>query len=309
MNLGITSFLGAGAWSPDGLAVAAEERGFTSLFLPEHTHLPVRADTPPALVGGVAIEDYRQSLDPLVALATASAVTTRLRLGTGVLLVAQHDPIVLAKQVATLDQLSGGRLILGIGFGWNRAEAEDHGVVFADRRAVAREKVGCLRALWTEDPAEYHGEHVQLAPCWAAPKPRQARLPVLIGGGAGPRLLEAVADYADGWLPIGGSGLGEAVPRLAQLAAGRGRDPSTVAVVPFGTLPSAAKLEHFASLGIGAVVLRLPTGPVDEMRRRLDELATFVPLAAALPGPVGGDAGAGVPGAGPATGAPGGVGD
>jgi probable F420-dependent oxidoreductase len=304
MELGLTSFLGAGAWSPPALAVAAEERGFTSLFLPEHTHLPVRDDHPPALVGGVAADDYRQSLDPLVSLAAAAAVTTRLRLGTGVLLVAQHDPIVLAKQVATLDQLSGGRVVLGIGFGWNRAEAQDHGVTFTERRAVAQEKVACLRALWTDDPAEYHGQHVELPPCWAAPKPVQGRVPVLIGGGDGPRLLEAVVDYADGWLPIGGGGLAAALPRLHRLAEAQGRDPASLRVVPFGTLPSAGKLEHFATLGITEVVLRLPTGPADAMRRQLDELATYVPRAAALPSPAAGRGGGPVgPADGPGAGA------
>jgi probable F420-dependent oxidoreductase len=284
VNLGITSFLHGSSWAPAALAAAAEERGFTSLFVPEHTHLPVRADRPPALVEGVALEDYRRSLDPLVALAAASAVTTRLRLGTGVLLVAQHDPIVLAKQVATLDQLSGGRAVLGVGFGWNRAEAEDHGVPFGDRRAVAAEHVGALRALWTDDPAEFHGEHVDLPPCWSSPKPVQARVPVLVGGGAGQRLFDAVVAFGDGWMPIGGSGLGEALPRLHRLATERGRDPASLSVLPFGTVPSAGKLEHYAALGITEVVLRLPAGPPDAMARDLDALAEYVPLASALAG-------------------------
>jgi probable F420-dependent oxidoreductase len=285
VQLGITSFLNGSSWAPAELAVAVEERGFSSLFLPEHTHLPVRADEPPGLVEGVTLDNYRQSLDPMVGLAAASAVTTRIRLGTGVLLVAQHDPIVLAKQVATLDQLSQGRVVLGMGFGWNRAEAEDHGVSFADRRAIAAEHVGCLRALWRDDPAEYHGTYVDLAPCWAAPKPVQPRLPVLVGGGSGPKLFDAIADYADGWIPIGGSGLAQSLPELHRLAAERGRDPASLSVLPFGTVPSAGKLERYAELGIREVVLRLPTGPPDTMRRDLDNLAEFVPLAAQLDEP------------------------
>ena len=173
MQFGITCFLTDRDMAPSDLARAAEERGFTSLFLPEHTHLPVRADTPPALVEGVRIDDYKRSLDPFVALATAVPVTSTLRLGTGIILAAQHDPIVLAKQVATIDHLSGGRFELGIGFGWNRAEAADHGVPFGDRRAIAREHVLCLRALWRDDPAEFHGQFVDLDPCWSAPKPAQ----------------------------------------------------------------------------------------------------------------------------------------
>ncbi|HEY4947028.1 MAG TPA: TIGR03619 family F420-dependent LLM class oxidoreductase, partial [Acidimicrobiales bacterium] len=160
MRLGITAFLTDLAMGPADLARAAEDRGFHSLYLPEHTHLPVRAATPPALVEGVHRDDYRRSLDPLVALATAASVTGRIKLGTGVVLVAQHDPIVLAKQIATLDHLSGGRVVLGIGFGWNRAEAADHGVEFRMRREVAREHVLCMQALWAEEQAAFHGAHV-----------------------------------------------------------------------------------------------------------------------------------------------------
>jgi alkanesulfonate monooxygenase SsuD/methylene tetrahydromethanopterin reductase-like flavin-dependent oxidoreductase (luciferase family) len=173
---------------------------------------------------------------------------------------------------------------LGVGFGWNRAEAEDHGVPFGRRREVAAEHVGALRALWTDDPAEYHGEFVDLPPCWAAPKPVQGRVPILVGGGAGERLLDAVVTYGDGWMPIGGRGLGEAIPKLHRLAADRGRDPATLSVVPFGTVPTAGKLERYASLGITEVVLRLPAGSPDAMARDLDALAEYVPLAAGLPG-------------------------
>lgn len=283
MRLGVTSFLGGDSMGPADLAAEAEGRGFDALYLPEHTHLPVRAARPPGTVAGVDPADYRRSLDPLVALAAAAAVTTRLRLGTGVLLVAQHDPIVLAKQVATLDHLSGGRVVLGVGFGWNRAEAEDHRVPFDERREVAREHTGCLRALWTDEPAEYHGRHVDLAPCFASPKPVQGRVPVLIGGGSGPRLLDAVARWGDGWLPIGGSGLSEALPDLRRRAEAAGRDPGGLAVVPFGTLPDPGKLEHYAGLGVREVVLRLPAGDPDGMRRGLDDLAAHLPRAAALP--------------------------
>ena len=183
------------------------------MYFPEHTHLPVRADTPPALVEGVANDDYRRSLDPLVALATAASVTDRILLGTGVLLIAQHDPIVLAKQLATLDHLSGGRVVLGMGFGWNREEAADHGVAFEDRRAVAREHVLCMQALWSEERAEFHGDYVTLEACWSWPKPvQQPRITTLVGGGAGPSVFGAVAEYGDGWMPVGGSGLADALP-------------------------------------------------------------------------------------------------
>ncbi len=268
--------------APAALARAAEERGFTSLYLPEHTHLPVRADTPPGLVDGVSLDDYKASLDPFVALATAASVTTTLRLGTGIVLAAQHDPIVLAKQVATLDHLSGGRVELGIGYGWNREEAADHGLDFDQRRQVAREHLLCMRALWQDDPAEFHGEFVDLDPCWSRPKPLQRRLPVLIGGGAGPKTFAAIAEFADGWLPIGASGLSEALPKLHAAFEAVGRDPSEARVLPFGTIPSAAKLEHLAGLGVGEVVLRLASGSRDAMMADLDALADFVPIAAEL---------------------------
>jgi probable F420-dependent oxidoreductase len=277
MRLGITAFLTDLAMGPADLARAAEDRGFHSLYLPEHTHLPVRADTPPALVEGVHPDDYRRSLDPLVALATAASVTGRIKLGTGVVLVAQHDPIVLAKQIATLDHLSGGRVVLGIGFGWNRAEAADHGVEFRMRREVAREHVLCMQALWTEEQAAFHGAHVSLDPCWSWPKPIQRpRVTTLVGGGAHPSVFAAVAEYADGWMPIGGSGLAAALSELRRAVEARGRDPEDVRVVPFGTVPTDQKLAHYQELGIGEVVLRVPSGASAQMLPVLDGLVPFV---------------------------------
>ena len=276
MRFAVTCFLTDRDLAPAELATAAEERGFTGLYLPEHTHLPVAADTPPALVEGVRLEDYQRSLDPFVALATAVPVTMQLQLGTGVVLAAQHDPIVLAKQVATLDHLSGGRAVLGIGFGWNRQEAADHGVAFADRRRIAREHVLCMQALWRDDEAGFHGEFVDLDPCYSWPKPVRGRVPVLLGGGATPSNFAAVADYGDGWMPIGGSGLGGAIPELHRAFEAAGRDPSTARVLPFGTIPTDAKLEHFANLGIDEVVLRVPGGDRSSVLGVLDAHAAFV---------------------------------
>jgi probable F420-dependent oxidoreductase len=286
MRLGITAALTDRDMSPAALARAAEDRGFDSFYLPEHTHLPVRADQPPALVEGVRAEDYRRGLCPLVGLSTAVSTTEHLRLGTGILLVAQHDPIVLAKQIATLDHLSSGRVVLGIGFGWNRAEAEDHGVDFGRRHALVREHVLCMQALWSQDQAEFHGEFVDLPPAWAWPKPvQQPRPRVLIGGGSGTAVLAAVADYADGWMPIGGSGLGDAIPRLHRLALETGRDPAAIDVIPFGTVGTVGtgpKLEHFGSLGVSEVVLRVRSGSADEILTQLDALMPLVALAETL---------------------------
>ena len=283
MRLGITAALTDRDATPAALASAVEELGFDSLYLPEHTHLPVREDVPPALVEGVRLDDYKRCLDPLVALSTAAAVTTRIGLGTGILLVAQHDPIVLAKQVATLDHLSGGRVTLGVGFGWNRAEAEDHRVDFARRHAVVREHLAAMEAIWSLERAEYHGEFVDFDPTWSWPKPlQQPRVRVLVGGGAGDAVLSAVAECADGWVPIGGRGLGDAVPRLRALAEAAGRDPARLDVVPFGTIAGQGKLEHYAGLGVTEVVLRIRAGDAASMRAELESLAPLVPFAATL---------------------------
>jgi probable F420-dependent oxidoreductase len=287
MQLGITAFLTDRDMAPAALARAVEERGFESLYFPEHTHLPLRADVPPMLVEGVRLDDYQRGLCPLVALSTAVPVTERIRLGTGILLVAQHDPLALAKQIATLDHLSGGRFTLGLGFGWNRAEAEDHGIDFGRRHALVREHLLCMQALWSQDQAEFHGEFIDLPPAWAWPKPmQQPRVRTLIGGGSGDAVLTAVAEYADGWMPIGGSGLGEAIPRLHRMAEAFGRDPSEFSVVPFGTIGnSEQKLVHYASLGVNEVVLRVAAGGADDMLRQLDELVDLLPIAAKLETP------------------------
>jgi probable F420-dependent oxidoreductase len=280
VHVGITSFLTDRSMAPAALAAAVEARGFHSLYLPEHTHLPLRMADPPTLVEGVHLEDYRRGLDPWVALAGAAAATERILLGTGVALVAQHDPVVLAKHIATLDHLSNGRVVLGMGFGWNRAEAEDHGLDFDRRREVARDKVRCMQALWdaaVETP-EYHGQHVELPPCYAWPKPvQQPRVRTLIGGGAGPKLFTAIAEYADGWMPIGGGGLSAALPELRRVMTEAGRDPAALHVVPFGTMPDEGKLEHFRGLGVTEVVLRVPSGPAAAMLPVLDDFVRYLP--------------------------------
>ena len=286
VRLGITAALTDIDLAPAVLAGAVEELGFDSLYLPEHTHLPVEEDTPPTLVGGVRLDDYKRCLDPLVALATAAAVTSRIGLGTGILLAAQHEPILLAKQVATLDHLSGGRVTLGVGFGWNRTEAEDHGVEWPRRHDVVREHLAAMEAIWSTDQAEYHGEFVDFGPTWSWPKPvQQPRVRTLVGGGASDAVLTAVVAYADGWIPIGGSGLTTAIPRLHALAEQAGRDPAALSVVPFGTIADQGKLEHYAALGITEVVLRVRAGDEQSVRAELESLAPLVPFAATLEQP------------------------
>jgi probable F420-dependent oxidoreductase len=277
MELGVTIFATDRSMPPAEVAREAEARGFASLFVPEHTHIPMSRETPPPTGDETLAEEYSRTLDPWVGLATAASVTSRIRLGTGVALVAQHDPIALAKTVATLDHLSGGRAVLGVGFGWNREEMRDHGVDFARRRERVRETVLAMQALWSKDEAGFAGEFVRFAPSWQWPKPvQQPRPRILLGGGAGPKLFAHLAEWADGWMPIGGAGMKQALPELRRLFAERGRDPASLRVVPMGVLPDRAKLDYYASLGVTEAVLRLPSAPRDVVMPVLDECARFV---------------------------------
>lgn len=276
MRYGVTVFLTDQSIGIVELAAAVEERGLDSIWLPEHTHIPTSRLTPPPTGDPVLAEEYRRCVDPLVTLAAAAAVTKRLRLGTGIALVAQRDPIVTAKAIATLDQLSGGRFALGVGFGWNVDEMNHHGVEYRTRREHTRESVLAMRALWEQDEAGYDGDFVKFSPSWSWPKPVQKPLPVLVGGGGGPKLFEHVVEYAQGWIPIGGAGLGKALPKLRETAEAAGRDPSELEIVPFGSHPEPGKLDYFASIGVTECVFRLPSAPRDVVLPILDEQAKLV---------------------------------
>lgn len=277
MRYGITMFATDRSMPVVDLAREAEARDFDSLYLPEHTHIPVSRRTPPPTGDAELAEEYRRTLDPLVALAAAASVTGRIRLGTGILLPAQREPIVTAKAVATLDLVSGGRVTLGIGFGWNEDELENHGVAMADRRAVTREHILAMQAFWRDDVAGFDGAHTTITPSWSWPKPLQRPgPPVLLGGGAGPKLFAHVVEYGAGWIPIGGAGLAESIPRLHEAAAAAGRDPSTLEIVPFGSLPDPGKLEHFAAIGVTECVFRIPSAPADEVLPVLDRWADLL---------------------------------
>jgi probable F420-dependent oxidoreductase len=264
--------------SVPALARAAEDRGLHSLYLPEHTHIPTSRRTPAPTGDAELAEEYRRTVDPLVALAAASAITEKIRLGTGICLVAQREPIVTANAVATLDQLSNGRFEFGIGFGWNHEEMENHRVDVKTRRDLVREHMLTMKAIWTQDEASFEGHHVRLTPSWSWPKPAQpGGPPVLIGGAAGPKMFAAIAEYADGWIPIGGAGVKAALVDLHRACDAVGRDPAELRIVPFGTLPDAGKLEYYESIGINEVVLRVPTGGENKVLPILD---SYAPLAA-----------------------------
>jgi probable F420-dependent oxidoreductase len=277
MRFGVTMFMTDRTIGPVELATEVEARGLHSLYVPEHTHIPTSRKTPPPTGQAELPEEYKRTLDPFVALSLAAGATQRLIVGTGILLVAQRDPIITAKEIATLDALSGGRFVLGMGFGWNEDEIANHGVAMKERRAIAREHLLAMRALWRDEVAAFEGDYVQLPPSWAWPKPAQpGGPPVLIGGAPGSKLFEHVADYADGWIPIGGAGIRAALDDLRRACEARGRDPQTVRIVPFGTVPDPGKIEYYASLGIEEIVLRLPGGDRNRVLPYLDEYEKLV---------------------------------
>ncbi len=277
MEIGVTIHATDKAMSPIDLAREAEARGFHSLYIPEHTHIPISRRTPAPTGTQRLGEEYLRSLDPYIALAAAASVTETIRLGTGIGLPAQHDPITFAKEIATLDLVSNGRLVLGVGFGWNEEEMENHGVAFKRRRARVREHMLAMQVLWTDEVAEFHGEFVNFEASWQWPKPVQKPRPrILIGGGAGPKLFDHIAEYADGWMPIGGAGLQEALPRLQAALAARDRDPATLHIVPMGIHPDPAKLDYYAEVGVTEAVLRLPSAAADSVLPVLDEFTRYL---------------------------------
>jgi probable F420-dependent oxidoreductase len=277
MDLGLVMFPTDYTIGPVQLATEAEGRGFASLWFPEHTHIPVGRRTPyPG--GGELPQEYSHTLDPFVALGAAAAVTERLRLGTGICLVAQHDPIVLAKEVATLDLISGGRFLFGIGVGWNEDEMEHHGVDPARRRAVVREKVLAMKALWTQEEAGFDGEFVRFEPSWSWPKPvQQPHPPILMGGAGGPITYRHIIEYCDGWMPISGrSKVVERIGELRDLSAAAGRDPQTLRLQVFGGRPDPEVLDHYQEAGAESVILWLPPAGADKVLGALDRYDLLV---------------------------------
>ena len=285
MKIGAVMFFTAQSMRPAPLAEALEARGFESLWVPEHTHIPSSRSSAYPAAGGL-VQAYYELMDPFLVLSSAAQATRSLKVGTGIALVIQRDPIVTAKLVSTIDQLSAGRFLFGVGNGWNQDEIENHGTAFKTRHKLARERIEAMKAIWTEDEPEYHGEFVDFGPSWSWPKPvQQPRVRTLVGGGAHASVLTAVVASADGWIPIGGGGLSEALPRLHALAEKAGRDPAELDIVPFGTIADQAKLEHYCRLGVDEVVLRVRAGTEDDVLAQLDALAPLVPFAATLEQP------------------------
>ena len=276
MKFGASMFFTDYSITPAALARALEDRGFDTLWAPEHSHIPLSRKTPFPL-GPELPKRYYDVMDPFVTLAVAAAVTTTLKIGTGVCLVGQRDPIQLAKSVASIDQVSGGRFLFGIGNGWNQDEIENHGTVFATRHKLVRERVEAMKAIWTQDAAEYHGEFVDFGPMATWPKPvRKPHPPILIGG-AFPYSARRAIRYGNGWMPqvtaADKAPLSEVIPRFRQQAAEAGRDPATMPIIIGAQPPDPALIESYARLGVDMVYPSLPSEPADKILPMLDTWA------------------------------------
>lgn len=278
MKYGVFIFPTDTAIRPDHLAREVEARGFDSLWFPEHSHIPSSRETPWGGQEGAAPlpEHYWHTHDQFVALSYAAAATTDLKLGTGISLVAQRDPIWTAKEVATLDQLSGGRVIFGVGYGWNKEEMAQHGTPYTNRRALMREKILIMKALWTEDEASFEGDLLELEPSWAWPKPMQKpHPPIVMGAAAGPKTIGDMVDYCNGWMPLATRhDIAGQVDRVREAVAEAGRDPEAFEITAYS-----AKVDHIDTLeaaGVDRTVFNLPPLGPEVVLPKLDEWASAI---------------------------------
>lgn len=272
MKFGVLFFPTVETIRPDALGEELEQRGFESLWVTEHTHIPTSRASPWA--GGDRLpEHYKRTLDPYVALTAAAVATRRLRLGTGISLIAQRHPITLAKEVASLDVISGGRFHFGVGFGWNKEEMAHHGIDPTKRREVVREYVQAMKDLWMREEPAFEGEYVQFAASWSFPKPVQRpHPPILLGASGSRRTFEHVAEYADGWMPIHGrQELSAHLENLTTALHSRGRDPSDIEISVVGCPPNPVVISEYENLGVSRCILPIPAAPEPEVIRALDE--------------------------------------
>jgi len=278
MQIGAAMFFTDYSMAPTDLGRALEERGFESLWAPEHSHIPLSRKSPfPS--GGELPKQYYDAMDPFVTLSVAAAATKKLKLGTGVCLVIQRDTIQTAKTVASLDQVSGGRFLFGIGGGWNQDEMEDHGTVYATRFKKMREQIEAMREIWTKSKPEYHGETVDFPPMMTWPKPVQNPLPVIVGG-AFPHGARRALRYGNGWIPHSRRPQYEDVtdflPQFRQMAAEAGRDPAEVPVTVWGAPENADRLQRYRDQAVARVVVSLPAEPAAKTLPRLDRWAELI---------------------------------
>jgi probable F420-dependent oxidoreductase len=277
MHFGIAMFATEYAISPGELASEIEQRGFESIWFPEHTHIPASRGTPwPG--GGELPREYWHTYDPFIALTAAASATTRLRLGTGICLVIERDPIVTAKEVATLDRLSNGRVIFGIGGGWNVEEMGNHGTDYKRRWRVLRERTLAMKEIWTEDEAEFHGEFVNFDPIWSFPKPAQKPHPPILMGGDGPTTFDRVIEFCDGWMPIGFrlDNVEEKIAALRRRAEEADRDPSSISVTIFAAKPERKALEDLERAGVERAIFYVPSDGRDKVLPVLDRYVQII---------------------------------
>lgn len=270
MKFGIATFVTDEGIDPAELGRAAEDRGFDAIFLAEHTHIPAKRVTPyPG--GGELPRIYYRTLDPFVSLAAMAAVTERLFVGTGIALMIQRDPIITAKEVASLDRVSGGRFLFGVGAGWNREEMRNHGTDPATRGALMDERIRAMREIWTQDEAEFHGRHVDFDPIQSWPKPVQRPHPPIYVGGESERSVERVVEYGGGWLPRGHTeNLGTRVADVRERAGWR------VPVSVYSAQADAVSIDQYTAADVDRLLFRLPTVPRDDSLRILDEFAALI---------------------------------
>ncbi len=273
MDIGVFFFATEYSIRVDELAAALEERGLESLFLCEHTHIPTNRASPfPG--GGELPREYAHTYDPFVALSFAAGVTTRLKLGTGICLVPQRDPIVTAKSVASVDRLSNGRFVFGIGGGWNAEEMKNHGADYKTRFKSMRERVLAMKALWTEDEPAFHGDFVNFDPVWCHPKPVQDPHPPILLGGESDHTLRRIVEYCDGWFPRGPRFDAKTdMLRLHATAEAAGRDPEELSVHVFRPEPEKGALDSLRAAGVARAILGVPSEPRDSVLPLLDRYA------------------------------------
>ena len=265
---------------PDDLARLLEDRGFESMWVPEHTHIPASRVSP--WPGGADLpKDYWHTYDPFVALTAAAGATSTIKLGTGICLMMERDPITTAKEIASLDMISRGRFIFGIGGGWNAEEMADHGTNFRRRWRLLRENILAMKEIWTKEEAEFHGNFVNFDKMWAYPKPVQKPHPPIIMGGDGPTTFDRVVEYCDGWMPISGRqsqgpSLREKIVLLKRQAEEAGRDPESISITSFGTRPSDELAERMEADGVDRVIFTLPSAERDQILPIIDECAKYI---------------------------------
>jgi probable F420-dependent oxidoreductase len=274
MQHGLFTFPTDYSIDPASLARLAEDAGFDALFFPDHTHIPASRESP--FPGGEPLgREYSHNLDLFVALTAAATVTTRLLIGSGICLLAQRDPIICAKEVASIDVLSGGRFIFGVGGGWNREEMANHGGDPDTRWALLQDRVEAMKAIWTQDEATYHGRFVDFDAIWSWPKPVQKPHPPILLGGNGPRVLDRVLAYADGWCPLPVTGLPARIAELGSRAEEAGREVS-VMVQGLGSPPDPADLVMYAEAGVERCTYHFPSLGLDETERLIEATQSVI---------------------------------